>query len=131
MKSSKSFSAVTTAAPEFSTETTKPAPSPNEALDQVFFQELASSVKTKASVRAVANRIAREVERICEKSDRIQRSGDVRGWQLALGRHRLEKCLGYYRLGSTRGRVDLHSTLSTMVYRHIAPMRARLGFQWR
>ncbi len=131
MNSSKSFSAVTTAAPEFSTETTKPTPPPGEALDQVFFQELAGSVKTKASVRAVASRIAREVERICEKSDRIQRSGDVRGWQLALGRHRLEKCLGYYRLGSHRGRVDLHSTLSTMVYRHIAPMRARLGFQGR
>lgn len=94
MNSSPYFSAVTTAAPEFSPETTQVAPPANEALDQVFFQELASSVKTKASVRAVAVRIAREVERICEKSDRIQRSGDVRGWQLALDCHRLEKCLG-------------------------------------
>lgn len=128
---SNTFSAVSTAAPEFSPEVAQFSAADTDSLDQVFFQELAGSVRTTASVRAVAGRIAREVERICEKSDRIQRSGDIRGWQLALGRHRLEKCLGYYRLGSHRGRVDLHSTLSTMVYRHIAPMKARLGFQGR
>lgn len=136
--------AVSTAAPEFSSEVAQSVPSPDAAgralnpasspaspLDQIFIEELSGSVRTTASVHAVAGRIAREVERICEKSDRIQRSGDIRGWQIALGRHRLEKCLSYYRLGSQRGRVDLHSTLSTMVYRHIAPMKANLGFQGR
>ncbi|NJN30114.1 MAG: hypothetical protein HC824_06475 [Synechococcales cyanobacterium RM1_1_8] len=138
MNFSQSFSAVHTAqataqatTPEFSPATEQAEATQGKDLDQIFFQELAGSVKTKASVLAVASRIAREVERICEKSDRIQRSGDIRGWQIALGQHRLEKCLRYYRLGSHRGRVDLHSTLSAMVYRHIAPLRAHLGFQGR
>lgn len=84
-----------------------------------------------ASVRGVAERLSREVERICEKSDRIQVSGEVRQWHHTLAQHRVKKCMVYYRLGSTRGRVELHSTLSAMVYRHIAPTRAHLGFQAR
>ncbi len=84
-----------------------------------------------ASVRGVADRLTCEVERICEKSDRIQVSGEVRQWHHTLAQHRVKKCMVYYRLGSTRGRVELHSTLSAMVYRHIAPSRAHLGFQAR
>lgn len=84
-----------------------------------------------SSVRRVAERISREVARICEKSDRIQTSGDVEEWQHTLAQHRVKKCLIYYRLGSQRGRVELHSNLSAMVYRHIAPSRAQLGFQAR
>ena len=103
-----------------------------QELRQIFSKELTlTAPKAKASVKAVAGRIAREVQRICEKSDRIQKSGDVRGWQISLGQHRMDKCLTYYKLGSQRGRVELHSTLSTMVYRHIAPLHARLGFQGR
>jgi DNA-binding MarR family transcriptional regulator len=84
-----------------------------------------------SSVRRVAERIAKEVERICEKSDRIQSSGDVEEWQHTLSQHRVKKCMIYYKLGSQRGRVELHSNLSAMVYRHIAPSRAQLGFQAR
>ncbi|NJM58595.1 MAG: hypothetical protein HC857_15920 [Synechococcales cyanobacterium RU_4_20] len=103
-----------------------------QELRQIFARELTlTAPNAQASIKAVAGRIAREVQRICEKSDRIQKSGDVRGWQLSLGGHRLEKCISYYKLGSHRGRVELHSTLSTMVYRHIAPLHARLGFQGR
>jgi hypothetical protein len=83
------------------------------------------------SVRAVILRIAVEVERVCSKSDRIQNSGDVEDCQIALARHRLQKCLNYYRSGSRQGRVELHSYLSTMVYRHIAPHQAQLGFSAR
>jgi hypothetical protein len=86
---------------------------------------------TTKSVPDVAMRIAKEIERICQKSARIQTSGEIRSWQLALARHRLQKCLEYYELGSKQGRVELHSNLSAMVYRHIAPLRARLGFQAR
>ena len=43
----------------------------------------------------------------------------------------IEKIAGYYELGSKRGRSELHSNLSVIVYRHIAPSRARLGFQGR
>jgi len=84
-----------------------------------------------ASVGAILARIAREVERICSKSDRIQTSGDVQSWLMTLARHRLQKCLSYYKLGSKRGRIELHSHLSTMVYRHISPGRSQLGFSAR
>lgn len=84
-----------------------------------------------SSVRGVAERLSKEVERICEKSDRIQTSGDVEEWLHTLSQHRVKKCLTYYRLGSQQGRVELHSNLSAMVYRHIAPSRAQLGFQAR
>lgn len=80
---------------------------------------------------AVLKRILGEVDRVCEKSKRIQDSGQVREWQLSLARHRLQKCLGYYRLGSQRGRVDLHSTLSAIAYRHVAPGHLQMGFQAR
>jgi len=64
-------------------------------------------------------------------SDRIQTSGEVDQWQTSLIRHRVEKCLEYYRLGSHQGRVELHSTLSAIVYRHIAPSNSNLGFKGR
>jgi len=84
-----------------------------------------------ASIQGVANRIAQEVERICLQSSRIQNSGKVRSWQLTLARHRLQKCLSYYHLGSRQGQIELHSTLGSMVYRYMAPMRSTLGFQGR
>lgn len=105
-----------------------------EAFAQSLLPELQAGLKSPSLPRnavAVAQRIAREVDRICRKSDRIQNSGDVASWQLSLARHRLQKILAYYRLGSERGRVELHSSLSTMVYRHIAPAQAQLGFQAR
>ncbi|HIK32442.1 MAG TPA: HetZ-related protein [Oscillatoriales cyanobacterium M59_W2019_021] len=105
-----------------------------EAFAQSLLPELQAGLKAKSlshNAVAVAVRIAREVDRICRKSDRIQNSGDVEAWKLSLARHRLQKILAYYRLGSERGRVELHSTLSTMVYRHIAPAQAQLGFQAR
>lgn len=82
-------------------------------------------------VEAIVRRIAVEVIRICSKSDRIQTSGDIQVWQMTLARHRIQKCLNYYRIGSRQGRVELHSHLSTMVYRHIAPSQTQLGFSAR
>lgn len=87
--------------------------------------------KTNPLSYRVADRIAREVSRICEKSTRIQTSGEINNWLLTLGRHRIKKCMHYYHLGSRQGRVELHSNLSTMVYRHIAPHKTPLGFQGR
>ncbi|MGB3492178.1 MAG: HetZ-related protein [Elainellaceae cyanobacterium] len=101
-------------------------------LVEYILEEFKSDIESiSASVRGVADRLSHEVERICEKSDRIQVSGEVRQWHHTLAQHRVKKCMVYYRLGSTRGRVELHSTLSAMVYRHIAPSRAHLGFQAR
>ncbi|MBD1996610.1 HetZ-related protein [Leptolyngbya sp. FACHB-541] len=101
-------------------------------LVQLILSELQAEIHTlSASAEAVATRIATEVERICAKSDRIQTSGQIQSWQNTLARHRLQKCIEYYRLGSRRGRVDLHSHLSAIVYRHVATSRAQLGFQGR
>lgn len=97
-------------------------------LTREFGGELPSVTK---SVKAVILRLTKEVQRICEKSDRIQRSGDVESWLMTLAQHRLNKCLTYYKLGSKQGRVELHSTLSAMVYRHITPGRGHFGFQAR
>lgn len=79
----------------------------------------------------VVQRLATEVDRICRLSDRIQTSGNVPHWQMTLVNHRLDKCLTYYDLGSTSGRVELHSSLSAIIYRHIAPAGSHLGFQGR
>lgn len=103
-----------------------------QALAQLLLQELQTIVKTlPASGRTVTLRMALEVERICEKSNRIQTSGDVQSWQLSLARHRLQKCLEYYKLGSRQGRVELHSHLAAMVYRHVASFESQLSFQAR
>ncbi len=103
-----------------------------EALAAVVLQELQTAAKTKpAKAQTVAMRIAQEVERICLKSNRIQNSGEVRSWQLSLARHRWQKCLQYYKLGSKQGRVELHSLLASMIYRHIASFGTQLNFQGR
>ncbi len=103
-----------------------------EALAAVVLKELQDGAKTKpAKAQTVALRIAQEVGRICLKSNRIQNSGEVRSWQLSLARHRWQKCLQYYKLGSKQGRVELHSLLASMIYRHIASFETQLNFQGR
>lgn len=103
-----------------------------QRLVQYLLAEFQSELPAhSASTEAVVRRIAAEAERICANSDRIQSSGQVQAWQITLARHRMQKCLSYYRAGSKQGRVELHSQLSTMVYRQIAPTRANLGFQAR
>lgn len=90
--------------------------------------------KTGASNRvceAVAERLGQEVQRICQESDRIQASGEVADWAKTLGKHRLEQCLRYYHLGSRQGRVDLHSTLSAMVYRYMTPPQGQTSYSAR
>ncbi|MCL2932969.1 MAG: HetZ-related protein [Trichodesmium sp. MAG_R03] len=103
-----------------------------EDLTAVVLKELQETAKTKpAKAETVAIRIAKEVERVCLKSNRIQNSGEVYSWQLSLARHRWQKCLQYYKLGSQQGRVELHSLLASMVYRHIASFAVQLNFQGR
>ena len=92
-----------------------------ESLTNQLLSELLAKLKTGSnSAPEVARRMAEEVNRICIKSDRIQKSGKVQSWQLTLGRHRLQKCFEYFCLGSRQGRVELHAQLSSMVYRHIS-----------
>jgi hypothetical protein len=101
-------------------------------IEQLLYQEMQAQVKAAPTyVEAVAKRIAKEVERICEKSSRIQESGQILSWQVTLARHRLQKCLFYYKLGSRQGRVELHSHLSSIIYRHVVTPSSELGFEAR
>ena len=107
-------------------------PQPPTALVNWLQSEFQKELPSKASsLKAVVNRFASEVDRICRMSNRIQSSGDVEQWQQSLARHRLNKCLHYFNLGSRQGRVELHSTLSAIAYRYIAPRQAQLGFEGR
>jgi len=103
-----------------------------DAVLPLLLEEL--RVATKASDRdcqAVASRLLQEVTRICSESKRIQASGDVQAWATTLAKHRLQQCLRYYKLGSRRGRIELHSTLSAVVYRYITPSQMQASYQAR
>lgn len=103
-----------------------------EAIFEPLFQELKSSTKaSEKNCRDVAMRIAVEVDRICNESKRIQASGTLEESARTLSKHRLDQCLRYYRLGSNRGRIELHSTLSAIVYRYINPPQRQLSYQGR
>jgi hypothetical protein len=103
-----------------------------DTLIQLLCQEMLPQVKaTPGCVQAAAKRITKEVERICHKSSRIQTSGQIGSWQITLARHRLQKCLRYYHLGSKRGRAELHSSLGAIVYRHVTVSGSELGFEAR
>jgi hypothetical protein len=102
------------------------------ALTELLKEELTQRLGSLPSnALTVISRIVAEVERICIKSDRIQQGGEVRSSQLSLARHRLSKCVEYYNLGSKQGRVELHSNLSVMIYRQVAPAQAQLSFAAR
>lgn len=97
---------------------------------------LAEELKTKTSAPwrgclAVAERIGQEVFRICKESGRIQASGETTVWAKSIGHHRVEQCLRYYHLGSEQGRIELHSSLSAIVYRHISAGQGQASYQAR
>lgn len=103
-----------------------------ESTIDLLQRELRSGTTAPEAVcTAVADRIAAEVDRICTESRRIQSSGDVLGWAHSLARHRLQQNFRYYQLGSQRGRAELHSTLSAIIYRYISPARSRTSYQAR
>jgi hypothetical protein len=106
--------------------------SSKQPLPEMLVEALQTQVTGSGSqMRAVADRIAVEVDRICAKSERIQNSGIGESWRVGLARHRVSKCLYYYQLGSKQGRIELHSHLSSIVYRYITIPKSQLGFQAR
>jgi hypothetical protein len=113
-------------------DSTKVNVADTDQLAQLLATDLQSELNVSGNtVKIISQRISTEVDRICAKSDRIQTSGEIGSWRLTLARYRLQKCIHYYRLGSQQGRTELHSTLSTMVYRPIAPAHLQLSFQAR
>jgi hypothetical protein len=106
--------------------------SSKQPLPDMLVEALTAEVSASPEkIAAIATRIAIEVDRICSKSDRIQKSGIGESWRIGLARHRVSKCLYYYQLGSRRGRIELHSHLSSIVYRYISLPQSQLGFQGR
>lgn len=103
-----------------------------EAIYQLLYDELRQATNaTQKTCHDVADRLAAEVARICNESNRIQTSGDVESWAEQLAHHRLKQVLGYYKLGSHRGRVELQSTLSAIIYRYITPPQNPASYQAR
>lgn len=105
-------------------------------VDQKLIDFLTAEINEQIStsrkvVNAVATRLAIEVTRICRKSARIQALGEVNSWQRSLSQNRVKKYVDYYKLGSKQGRAELHSRLSAIAYRYIAPAKTQLGFQGR
>jgi hypothetical protein len=91
-----------------------------ESLDQQLFQKFTQETRApQKTCHKVARRIVDEVNRICQESERIQNSGEIETWQENLAQHRLKQCLKYYKLGSKKGRIELQSTLSAIIYRYI------------
>jgi hypothetical protein len=103
-----------------------------EAIFELLFNEFRRSTHaSESNCREVAARLGTEVIRICQQSDRIQNLGEVEVWAVKLARHRLQQCLHYYHLSATGARMDLHSTLSAIVYRYITPSRTSSAYQRR
>jgi hypothetical protein len=103
-----------------------------EAIFQLLYNEFRQSTRaSEQTCRDVAARLANEVTRICNESNRIQTSGDVETWAQTLANLRLKQVLSYYKLGSHRGRVELQSTLSAIVYRYITPPQTPASYQAR
>ncbi|OCR02159.1 ATPase involved in DNA repair [Oscillatoriales cyanobacterium USR001] len=103
-----------------------------EKIFQLLLDELQKSTRaSEQNCREVAQRLTEEVSRICTESQRIQSSGEVEHWATTLAQHRLQQCLEYYQLGSGPGRVELHSTLSAIVYRYITPPQVQSSYQAR
>ncbi|MDC0834818.1 ATPase involved in DNA repair [Leptolyngbya valderiana BDU 20041] len=103
-----------------------------ETLVERVARDLHQSTRaSQGNCQTVAARIVEEVERTCTQSQRIQASGEVAAWADKLARHRVQQCLNYYRLGSRGGRVELHSTLSAIIYRYITPPSVQSSYYGR
>lgn len=103
-----------------------------EAIFQMLLGELKQSTRaSEQNCRDVSTRLTEEVARICNESKRIQASGEVETWAMTLAQHRLRQCLQYYNFGSRQGRIELHSTLSAIVYRYITPPQLQSSYQAR
>jgi hypothetical protein len=104
----------------------------SESIYQRLLSELKQSTQaSEQNCQDVARRLTDEAIRICTESQRIQASGEVETWAMTLAQHRLRQCLHYYQLGAQQGPVELHSTLSAIIYRYITPPQVQSSYQAR
>ncbi len=103
-----------------------------EQVETFLFDKFQAETRANLrSCRMVALRITEEVDRTCTQSQRIQASGEIQSWAMKLAIHRLHQVLKYYGAGSRGGRLEIHSTLSAIVYRYITPMQVQSSYQAR
>jgi DNA-binding protein Fis len=103
----------------------------NDIFEMILTELRQSTRSSEHQCVEVANRLVGEARRICEESKRIQASGEIKKWMMNLAKSRLQQCLKYYNLGSRSGRIELHSTLSAIVYRYITPPQIQSSYQAR
>jgi DNA-binding protein Fis len=103
----------------------------NDIFEMILTELKQSTRSSEYQCVQVANRLVAEARRICEESKRIQASGEINKWMMNLAKNRLQQCLKYYNLGSRSGRIELHSTLSAIVYRYITPPQIQSSYQAR
>ncbi len=97
--------------------------------DRLYLELKQFTQASERNCREVAGRIADEVQRICRESQRIQATGNVEGWANELADLRIKQCRRYIQLGSTKGRLDLHSSLSAIIYRYMSPPQMQASYQ--
>lgn len=103
-----------------------------EQIETFLFDKFQAETRANVrSCRTVALRITEEVDRTCTQSQRIQASGDIQSWAMKLAIHRLHQVLKYYGAGSRGGRLELHSTLSAIIYRYITPIQVHSSYPAR
>lgn len=102
-----------------------------EILEMILTELKESTRSSEQKCVEVANRMVEEARRICQESKRIQASGNIKQWMITLAKHRLQQCLKYYKLGSRTGRIELHTTLSAIVYRYMTPQQIQSSYQAR
>ncbi|NJM98838.1 MAG: heterocyst differentiation protein HetZ [Phormidesmis sp. RL_2_1] len=103
-----------------------------ETLFDRLFQKINRSTQaSKRNCAEVASRIVCEVQRICAESQRIQDSGNVESWENDLADLRIQQIHRYFELGSYKGRLDLHSSLSAIVYRYMTPPQVQSSYRAR
>ncbi len=103
----------------------------NEVLEMILTELRQVTRASENQCLPVAKRLVEEAQRICQESKRIQSSGDIQKWLVNLAKNRLQQCIKYYNLGSRFGRIELHSTLSAIVYRYITPPQVKSSYQAR
>ena len=94
---------------------------------------LSTQVQVKSdptTVKAIVERIVTQVESFDDNNSSTKNSIKVNTWKISLAQKRLKNCLRYYQLGSKQGRIELHSTLESMIYLQVAIPNARFSCEY-
>ncbi len=91
----------------------------HEILQSLLTQLQQVTTASKENCYEVATRLANEVIRDCQQSDQNKSTEEIAIWVEKKVNYVLQQCLNYYNFGSKQGRIELQSTLSSIIYSHI------------